>query len=143
MTTRYWIVVASRDHAMVGQSSGFVQACHRKKGPVSRIKADDWVVLYSPKIQFEGAMPCQAFTVIGRLVNDQVYPFDMGNGFVPHRRDVEFETCHEVSLRPLIDNLGFITNKRYWGAAFRSGLLEIQQGDFQLIANRMLAPSVD
>lgn len=138
MTVRYWIVVASRDHAKTGQNGGFVQACHGKKGPVSRMKAGDWVIMYSPRMEFRSAKHCQAFTAIGRFVNEQVYPFDMGNGFVPYRRDVEFQACYEVPIRPLIVSLGFISNKRHWGAAFRYGVLEIPESDFRLIADKML-----
>ncbi len=143
MTSRYWIVVASRDHAKTGEKGGFVQACHGKKGPVSRMKAGDWLVIYSPRMQFKSAMHYQAFTAIGQLVNEQVYPFDMGNGFVPYRRDVEFQMCHDISIRPLIDSLEFISNKQYWGAAFRYGLLEIPESDFRLIADKMLVRPLD
>ena len=116
MAKRYWIVVASRDHAKTGESGGFVQACHGKKGPVGRMRAGDWVVMYSPKTHFDGREACQAFTAIGRVGDDRVYPYDMGRGFVPYRRDVDFKPCHEVPIRPLIDDLGFIRNKRYWEA---------------------------
>lgn len=50
--------------------------------------------------------------------------------------------CREVPIRPLIDDLEFISNKRHWGAAFRFGLREIPETDFQLIAIRMLGQSV-
>lgn len=142
MTTRYWIVVASRDHAKTGEHGGFVQACHGKKGPISRMNAGDWMVMYSPKVHFNAREPCQALTAIGRLKGTNVYRHDMGNGFVPHRRDVDFQPCREVPIRPLIDDLEFISNKRHWGAAFRFGLREIPETDFQLIAIRMLGQSV-
>lgn len=143
MASRYWIVVVSRDHAKTGQNGGFVQACHGKKGPVSRMKAGDWVLMYSPRMEFKSSVHCQAFTAIGQLLNKQVYPFDMGNGFIPYRRDVVFQQCHEIPIRPLIDDLTFISNKQYWGAAFRYGLLEIPESDFRLIADKMLARPQD
>jgi len=143
MATRYWIVVASRDHAKTGENGGFVQACHGKKGPVSRMRPGDGVVLYSPKMRFKTNEVCQSFTAIGRVLNERVFLYDMGNGFVPYRRDVVFEPCRDVPIRPLIDELGFIHNKRHWGAVFRYGLLEISEADFRLIAGRMVARPAD
>lgn len=137
--TRYWIVVASRDHAKAGEAGGFVQACHGKQGPVSRMQAGDWVTIYSPRLHFERSEPCQAFTALGQVSGQRVYPYDMGNGFVPYRRDVDFRPVTDQPVRPLIDNLGFISNKRHWGAAFRYGLVGIPEADFQLIAERMRA----
>lgn len=100
------------------------------------------MVMYSPKVHFNAREPCQALTAIGRLIGTNVYRYDMGNGFVPHRRDVDFHPCREVPIRPLIDDLEFISNKRHWGADFRFGLREIPEVDFQLIAIRMLGQSV-
>jgi predicted RNA-binding protein len=67
---------------------------------------------------------------------------NMGNGFVPFRRDVEFFDCNETSIIPLIPNLDFIKNKRNWGYVFRFGLLEIQQSDFELIHSH-IRPTIE
>jgi predicted RNA-binding protein len=133
----YWIVIASKDHVQKGVLGGFMQACHGKAASLRRLHPSDWVIYYSPKQMFEGEEKCQAFTAIGRVVGDSVYSCNMGNGFVPYRRDVEFLDCNEVSIIPLIPNLHFIKNKRNWGYIFRYGLLEIQKPDFELIHCQM------
>jgi len=43
-----------------------------------------------------------------------------------------------VSILPLVDQLSFIKNKKYWGYAFRYGHFEIPEVDFKLIADNML-----
>ena len=55
-------------------------------------------------------------------------------GFVPFRRDINFLTCKEIEIRPLIDQLTFITNKKNWGYSFRYGHLKITEEDFQRIS---------
>jgi hypothetical protein len=98
-------------------------------------------LLLTKKI-FAGEKKCQAFSVIGRVVGESVYAYDMGNGFIPSRRNVEFLDCCEVNITPLIQNLHCIKNKRNWGYIFRFGFLEIQKPDFELISSLML-PNLD
>ncbi|MFZ0544235.1 MAG: EVE domain-containing protein [Candidatus Promineifilaceae bacterium] len=136
--TKYWIVVASRDHVQRGVEAGFCQACHGKSSPLKRMNKGDWVVYYSSKMVFGENERCQKFTAIGRIEDDLVYQHDMGNGFVPYRRNVEFQACQETEIAPLIDSLSFIRDKKRWGGPFRYGLLQIPEQDFQLIAEQML-----
>ncbi len=137
-STKYWIIVVSRDHVLMGADGGYAQACHGKAAPLKRLSVGDWVVYYSPRLEFRVNKKCQAFTAIGKVTGNKVYPFKMDNGFIPFRRDVKFLDCTEVSILPLISNLSFIQNKTNWGYIFRLGLFEIQQDDFYLISNQML-----
>jgi hypothetical protein len=143
MATRYWIIVASKDHVARGVAEGFAQACHGKSTPLKRMGKRDKVVYYSSKAEFGKTTKCQAFTAIGEFADDVVYQADMGAGFTPFRRNVCFFACQEVSILPLIPELSFISNKRSWGAVFRFGLLEIPQTDYELIAGRMLSSRAD
>lgn len=132
-----WIGVVSKEHALVGISGSFAQVCHGKKGPLSRMKAGDWFLLYSPKEFFQDKKPCQKFVGIGQVKSGNVYQFDMGGGFKPFRIDIDFKPCSEVDIKPLIEKLSFIRNKTSWGMAFRFGHLEIPFADFEFIANKM------
>jgi predicted RNA-binding protein len=133
----YWIATVSREHVLNGVAQGIAQMCHGKQGPLKRLKAGDWLIYYSPKEQMGPSAPCQRFTAIGQVADNEVYPFDMGNGFVPYRRRVDFLTAKEVSILPLIERLDFICDKKRWGAPFRFGLVKIGQGDFELIRQEM------
>lgn len=64
------------------------------------------------------------------------YPFDMGGGFVPWRRDVHWHACAfaPASIRPLLDSLSFTAGKTAWGAALRFGLVRASGGDMDRIA---------
>jgi len=135
---RFWIGVASREHVRLGVAGGFCQLCHGKAGPLKRMSRGDWIVYYSPTERFGKADPCQRFTAIGEVLAGEAYPFAMAPGFVPHRRDVRFLDAAEVPIRPMLDQLSFIPDKRRWGYVFRYGHLEIPAEDFSRIANDML-----
>ena len=47
--TKYWIIVASKDHVKNGISAGIAQACHGKSSPLKRMKKGDYLIYYSGK----------------------------------------------------------------------------------------------
>jgi predicted RNA-binding protein len=134
---RYWIVVASKDHVEKGKALGIVQANHGKAAPVKRMKPGDMIVFYSPKLHFQGKEPYKKFTAVSRVKEGEVYQGDMGAGFFPYRRDVEFLPCEEADIQPLIEKMTFIRNKKSWGFVFRFGFLEIPKEDFETISKEM------
>src|SRR5207237_2333219 len=85
---RYWIAVASADHARRGRELGIMQVGHGKGAPLRRIRAGDGVVYYSPTGSLGGKDRLQAFTSIGIAKDDRIYQVEMGAGFRPFRRDV-------------------------------------------------------
>ena len=135
---KYWIIVASKDHLQRGLAGGFIQANHGKAAPLKRMHAGDWVIFYSPKVEYDKPEKCQCFTAIVRVVDENVYQQDMGGGFVPSRLKVRFLPSKEIPIHPLIDELTFIKDKTHWGAPFRFGTLQIPEEDFRLIANKMV-----
>jgi hypothetical protein len=136
--TRYWVIVASKNHVMRGVQAGIAQANHGKAAPLKRMQVADGVLYYSPKVEFEGNEKLQAFTAIGQVVGEAVYQFDMGGGFIPYRRDVKYLPCNDLPIQPLVPALTFIKNKSSWGYVFRYGFFEIPKVDFDLIASEML-----
>jgi hypothetical protein len=134
---RYWIGVASQDHVIRGVQGGFCQLCHGKSNPLKRLNSGDWLVYYSPRMAMNSGNVLQSFTAIGQILAGEPYLFDLGNGFVPYRRDVRFIPAEETPIRLLLDDLSFIKNKKSWGYVFRFGLLEIPESDFQRIAVAM------
>lgn len=133
----YWVSTISRDHVQLSVAGGFTQAGHGKASGLKRLKADDWLVYYSPKTSLRDGEPVQAFTAIGRVVDEDLYQVKQAPGFTPWRRNVEFVRGIEAPIRPLIDQLSFIKDKRRWGYMFRVGLLKIPQEDFAVISRAM------
>jgi predicted RNA-binding protein len=136
--TKYWMIVASKDHVKKGLTEGFAQACHGKAAPLKRMKKDDFIIYYSSKKTMNKPDKCQEFTAIGKVIDDEPYSFQMSEDFCPSRRNIEFFESEPVSILPLINQLDFIQNKKSWGYPFRFGFFEINQHDFDLISQQLL-----
>jgi hypothetical protein len=132
-----WIGVASADHVARGRAGGFMQVCHGKSGPLSRIRAGDDIIYYSPSTEMGGGDRVQSFTAAGRVSDREAYRFDMGNGFLPTRRDVEWLETRHTPIQPLLEQLEFTGGKRNWGYVFRFGVLKISDADRDIIFGAM------
>ncbi len=133
--TRYWIAVASAEHARRGKA-GFMQVNHGKAAPLRRLQPGDGVAYYSPTETVRGKDKLQAFTLIGRVKPSDIYPGEMG-GWTAFRRDVEWADASEAPIAPLLDQLDFSRGRGNWGFMLRFGLFEISEHDFELIAEAM------
>jgi len=140
---RNWIAVACREHALRGcaqPDQGFMQVCHGRRAPLQRLEPGDRVVHYSPIHTMGGKDKVQAFVAAGLVLPGQPYPFDMGGGFVPHRRDVAYLPVQPARIEPLLDDLEFVENRQRWGYKFRFGLFEVGPTDMRRILHAMQAP---
>ena len=135
--SRNWVAVASAEHVRLGRSKGFMQVCHGKAAPLKRIHPGDGVVYYSPTAVFRGNDRLQSFTAIGVVIDDVPYQADMGDGFCPFRRDVDWRAAEEVPIKPLVGRLQFTTARSNWGFQLRFGLFEISGHDMAMIAAAM------
>jgi len=133
----YWLAVASAEHVRRGREGGFMQVCHGKGAPLRRIKPDDGVIYYSPTTIVGRNDGLRAFTAIGKVRQGEPYQFDMGRGFIPFRRDVDWVESKEMPIRPLLDRLEFTAGKANWGYQLRFGLVAISIRDFGAIAEAM------
>lgn len=98
----------------------------------------DFVVYYSGKQTLSKPGKCQEFTALGKVMDDEIYQFQVSEDFCPSRRNIDFLQCEDASILPLINDLNFIQNKKSWGYPFRFGFFEINQHDFNLISAQML-----
>ncbi|MEJ6005188.1 EVE domain-containing protein [Paucibacter sp. AS339] len=137
---RCWIAVASAEHVRIGRAQGFMQVCHGKAAPLRRLRAGDRVAYYSPSSLFGGKDRLQSFTALGRVLDREPYAHDMGGGFVPFRRDVDWlqgQEAQEVPIQPWLDRLEFSRGQKNWGYQLRFGLFEVSAHDMDLIAAAM------
>jgi hypothetical protein len=134
-----WVAVASAEHVAIGRELGIMQVGHGKGAPLKRLHAGDRVAYYSPVRVFGTKEACQAFTAVGSVRDERVYQGDMGNGFHPFRKDVDWLAAQEAPIRPLLDALSFTQGKSNWGYAFRFGLLKVTEADMDAIMRAMNA----
>lgn len=137
--TNYWILVSPRKQVKSGVAGGYVQADHGKAHPLRRMGVGDGLICYSPKLEFGGDVACQSFTAIGCVVGEEVYKFDMGDNFLPHRREVKYLMSRDTPIAPLINRLAFIKDKASWGHIFKYSIIHISAEDFKYIATTMNA----
>lgn len=133
----YWLNTISRAHVQLGVKGGFTQADHGKSTRLRRLEKGDLIAFYSPRTEFRGGEPLQTFIAIGRIADEEPYQAEMRPDFHPWRRRVAFFESQEAPIPPLIEELGFIENKKQWGYPFRRGLFEVGQADFERIAEAM------
>jgi hypothetical protein len=138
-TPRCWLAVASAEHVAIGRAGGFMQVCHGKGGPLKRLAGGDRVVYYSPTQRFGERSPMQAFTAIGAVRTRAPYQADMGGGFHPFRRDVDWCDGEIAPIAPLLGKLDLSRGNRNWGYQLRFGLIELSAHDFELVAQAMKA----
>jgi hypothetical protein len=141
---RNWLAVASAEHVEIGRAGGFMQVCHGQATPLRRVKAGDRVVYYSPNRVYtpshaqRGRDKLQAFTALGTVREGRIYQADMGFGFRPFRRDVDWHDAGPAPLSALQGRL-VLTQEKNWGYRLRRGLVEIVDDDMAAIAEAMLA----
>ncbi|APR87031.1 hypothetical protein A7982_12380 [Minicystis rosea] len=131
------MAVASAEHVARGRAGGFMQVCHGKAAPLRRVSPGDWVAYYSPTASFQGRDRLQAFTAFGVVKAGEPHAFDMGGGFRPFRRDVEWLAARTAEIGPLIPYLDFSAGSRHWGYRLRAGLFAVSARDVETIARAM------
>jgi hypothetical protein len=134
--TKYWIAIASAEHARHGKPGGFMQVNHGKAAPLRRVQPGDGVAYYSPAETMGGKDRLQSFTTIGVVQPGDIYPGEMG-GWTAFRREVNYFDAHEAPIAPLLPQLDFVDGRNNWGYQLRFGLFEITEHDFRLIAAAM------
>ena len=135
-----WIAVACADHVALGVAGGFMQVCHGKAAPLRRMRPGQHVAYYSPTEAFRGHQLLQAFTAIGIIRDSEPYCFDMGGGFRPWRRDVDWLVGQSANIRPLLEKLEFATGRGSGrGFPLRFGVLAVSDADMAVIAFAMSA----
>ncbi|HRD78649.1 MAG TPA: EVE domain-containing protein [Hyphomicrobiaceae bacterium] len=137
MSQRSWIAVASAEHVKIGRAQGFMQVCHGKAAPLRRLSLGHSIAYYSPTEHFRGKEKLQAFTAIGIVASGAPYQADMGGGFCPFRRNVQWAEADAAPIRPLLGRLAFTRDGQCWGYQLRFGLFEISGADMQIIAAAM------
>ncbi len=137
--SNHWLAVASAEHVRRGRAEGFMQVSHGKLGPLRRILPGTGIIYYSPTAVFGVKDGLRAFTAIGIVRQGEPYQVEMGGGFVPFRRDVDWSASREAPIAPLLDRLDFTTGNRNWGYQLRFGVLAISAHDYDLIAEAMNA----
>ncbi len=130
--TRYWIGVVGAKHAEIGKDRGFCAFSHGKKQAISRQSPGDRFAYYGPREGYKEGAVVQAFVALGTVLEGDPYEvdFDGNPGWV---RPAQTDIFARTPVKPLLEDLAFVSNPKYWGMAFRRSLFEISAEDYALI----------
>jgi predicted RNA-binding protein len=137
-----WIASGNRENGEVARKHNIWGVPKRSKGLHSRVKVGDTILMYArsethakevfPSIilgeytvteLFEGTSP---LFIASPQMGDEVFPYRF------RLKPVKiFKT--PVELKPLIPELGFVTNKTMWSGHFRQAMREILEEDYRKI----------
>ncbi len=136
---RYWIGVVAANHAVVAEHEGVCGLSLGGREAIAGLDSGDIVVLYAPRTGFRSGARVQAFVGIATIDGAALWKREwVDDGQMSWVRGANYrENLVPAPIRPLLPNLSFIGDPRYWGIAFRRGLVEINWNDFNLILSSM------
>lgn len=138
----YWIASGNRNNWEIVKKEKIWGIPKRSKKLFSRVKVGDNILLYvRSEVHGREILPSAfvgVFKIIELFEDDTplfTAPPHMGNEIFPFRfRLNTVKIFHQpVEIKPLIPNLGFITNKIMWSGHFRQAMREIPEEDYQII----------
>lgn len=135
---RYFIGVVHLKQVEAARRGGFVAFSHGRRSAVETLDPGDRVIYYAPKSDFDGD-PVQAFVAHAEITGDgaeeRQFP---GTGFTAATRAARYDGVTRTPVRPLLEDLSFVKNPKYWGMAFRNGKFEIGSEDYARISGAFL-----
>jgi hypothetical protein len=134
---QYWIAVLCRDLAERARAGGYAELSQGRAGILELLHAGDGYITYSPRTADPKGEPLQAFTALGFVRDGKLYRESASDGSQAFRLAVDYVATRPAPVKPMLEELTFIRNRRYWGAAFRFGALRIGGPDFTRIATAM------
>src|SRR3546814_15854 len=99
---RYWITVATQEHIRRGQTNSFLQIGHGKRTILARIKQDDWVIFYAPKVSLSDKTPIESFIAMGQAVDSDIAKVMVTAEYQPYRRRFIYAPIVPVPIEPLL-----------------------------------------
>ena len=134
---KYWLSVVSKEHILNGIKNKWIMVCHGKERPLKRMKEGDWLINYSPTEKYGDKKPYQCFTGFGQITDGKTFQHQMDDSFHPFGMKIDWKPSNDISVRPYLKSLKFITNPKQWGFKFRLGHFEIPKKDFLLLTQDM------
>jgi hypothetical protein len=138
---RYWIGVAASETVGTAVAEGVLHLSLGGREALQRLEPGDVVALYAPRTRFRHGDRVQSFVAIGAMEGKATWLREWADeGLVSWVRMARYEEGLEPApIRPLLPFFSFIGNPRYWGIAFRSGLIEVSEGDIGAVRRAMSA----
>lgn len=137
-----WIASGNRENWEVARKHNIWGVPKRSRSLHTRVKVGDTILMYArSEVHSKEVFPSVIlgeFKVTELFEDSQplfIAPPQMGEEVFPYRFRLKpvkiFKT--PIELKPLIPELGFVTNKMMWSGHFRQAMREIPEEDYQKI----------
>ena len=133
---KFWIGVAHARQVGIIREKALVAFSRGQKAPVARMAKGDRVAYYAPRTDFEGD-PVQAFVALATVTDAAPFEAPLVDEATAWVRAARYRKVREAPVKPMLDELSFVTNPRHWGMAFRRSHFEVTEADFARIARAM------
>ena len=143
-TMAYWIASGNRENWEVVKKHNIWGVPKRSRLLLERVKTGDTVLMYArSEVHGKEMLPS---AIMGEFIVTELFedtkllftaPPQMGDEIFPYRFRLKPVRIfpHPVELKPLIQHLGFVTNKTMWSGHFRQAMREIPEADYQKIVS--------
>jgi predicted RNA-binding protein len=141
----YWIASGNRENWKIIKNHNIWGVPKRSKSLHTRVKVGDTILMYvRSEVHGKEIFPS---AIMGEYLVTELYedltplftaPPHMGEEVFPFRFRLKAITVFstEIELKPLIPELGFVTNKTMWSGHFRQAMREIPKEDYQKIISQ-------
>ena len=135
---RNWIGVVAADHAVIAASEGVCHLSIGSREAIANLEPGDQVAFYAPRTGFRTGARVQAFVAMATIEGKAMWQREWDGEIISWVRMATYdEGLTQAPIRPLLPGFSFIVEARYWGIAFRKGLLEVTASDLNLIKAAM------
>ena len=140
-----WIASGNRENWEGVKKHNIWGVPKRSKGLHSRVKVGDIILIYArSETHVKEVFPS---VIMGEYIVTELYedttplftaPSQMGEEVFPFRFRLKPVKIFKepVEIKPLIPELGFVTNKTMWSGHFRQAMREIPEGDYRKILEK-------
>jgi hypothetical protein len=138
-TRHYFVVIASRERVAAAATGGYIEISRGRASPLERLREGDVVVFYSPREADAGGAVLQQFTAVAQVAAGPAFEGEPRHGSAerPLRRRARYWQAECAPIRPLLEALDFIRDKKHWGVSLRHGFVQMSAADFRQIARAM------
>jgi predicted RNA-binding protein len=147
--TRCWILCMSEDNYEIARQHGLIGMSERAGKAMQHIGLGDMIRFYINRKTVDSALndsaaKVQQFRGIARVSGEAFESDDViwhvrDSEIFPYRRAIEFLSDAKAEVKPLIEQLSFVTNTMYWALPLRKGYVEITPTDLETIQATMEA----
>ncbi len=140
-----WIASGNRENWEVVKKHNIWGVPKRSKGLHSRVKVGDTILIYArSETHAKEVLPSVIFGEykVTELFEDNTplftAPPQMGDEVFPFRFRLKPVKIFKepVEIKPLIPELGFVTNKTMWSGHFRTAMRQIPEEDYRKIVGK-------